>query len=68
MKFEAENLYNILRDNEIKEPLTKCANCGVEFKQSDYSKLCDFIMKHKPACCYECNKALGQIRKINLTD
>lgn len=37
-----------------------CANCKKEFEESDYSLLCNFIMKTKPACSYECNKKLGQ--------
>ena len=46
-------------DNEPK--MVACANCGKEFLQSNYSLLCDCIMKHKPVCSYECNKALGQV-------
>lgn len=37
-----------------------CAHCKKEYKSSEYSRLCDAIMQHKPACSYECNKALGQ--------
>lgn len=40
--------------------IVHCAHCGKEYKQSGYSALCDVIMRHKPACSYECNKALGQ--------
>lgn len=39
-----------------------CANCGKIFIQSPHGLLCNFIMKHKPTCSYECNKALGQIK------
>ncbi len=39
-----------------------CSNCGKIFVQSPYSVLCNCIMKHKPACSYECNKALGQVK------
>lgn len=39
-----------------------CASCGKTFKQSQLGYLTDRIMKHKPACSYECNKALGQVK------
>lgn len=37
-----------------------CANCGKEFEQSDLAAWAQVILKHQPACSYECNKALGQ--------
>ena len=39
-----------------------CANCGKEIEISEFSALASFIMKHKPVCSYECNKALGQAK------
>lgn len=39
-----------------------CANCGIEFWLTSYALMCDFIMKHRHVCSYECNKALGQVR------
>ncbi len=41
--------------------MVKCAFCGIEYQQSQYSALCDAIGNRKPACGYECNKALGQV-------
>jgi len=43
-----------------------CAHCGKAFEQSDYSALCNIIMKHKPACDYECNVALGQVDEAQI--
>lgn len=40
-----------------------CASCKKEFETSDYGLLCDAILARKPACSYECNKALGQVDK-----
>ncbi len=40
-----------------------CTNCGKDFKETAYAVWCRIIMRHKPACCLECNKALGQILK-----
>jgi hypothetical protein len=39
-----------------------CAHCGKQFEYTDYMLLCDNIMQHKPACSYDCNKALGQAK------
>lgn len=50
-----------MKEEKEEKPNQTCACCGKRFYQSDYSALCDAITKHKPACSYECNKALGQI-------
>ena len=39
-----------------------CANCGKQFENSDLDKWTQIIRKVKPACSYECNKALGQVK------
>lgn len=40
-----------------------CAHCGKKFDESAYGALTRYILgKHKPACSYECNKALGQAK------
>jgi len=41
----------------------QCANCGKTFPQSKIEAWSDLILGYKPACSYECNKALGQVRK-----
>jgi len=41
---------------------TSCAYCGTEFNETPYTQLSRFILEHKPACSYECNKALGQVK------
>jgi len=38
-----------------------CAHCGKEFLAGDLGLLSMAINNHKPACSYECNKALGQV-------
>jgi hypothetical protein len=40
----------------------ECANCHTMYEDSEYARWCRLIMKHKPACSYECNKALGQVK------
>jgi len=40
-----------------------CANCGAIFEQGDLGILSDCIMKDKPTCSHECNKALGQVKE-----
>ena len=40
----------------------KCVNCKKIFTQTAYERLATSIMKHKPACSYKCNKALGQAK------
>jgi hypothetical protein len=39
-----------------------CAHCEAVFLDSDYAKMSRAIMKQKPYCSYECNKALGQVK------
>ncbi len=39
-----------------------CANCGKTYRETSFGLLCRFIMKKQPGCCYECNKALGQVK------
>ena len=41
----------------------KCANCGKEITLSDLDQWSLIIMRHEPACSYECNKALGQVKE-----
>lgn len=48
--------------NNVEPNKQICSNCKKEYEESDYGALCRCIMKYKPACCYECNKALGQIK------
>lgn len=50
------------------EPLSRCqcsmqvcASCGREYKELAYGALCRSILRQQPACCYECNRALGQV-------
>jgi hypothetical protein len=48
---------------DVKPEKRFCSNCGVEVGDtSTYSALCDVIMKTKPSCSYDCNKALGQVK------
>ena len=42
--------------------LRVCEACGVEYKESAYAGLARVIMRQRPACGYECNKKLGQVR------
>lgn len=42
--------------------MVACSNRGEEFKQSEFGCLATLIMKQKPVCCYECNKALDQCK------
>ena len=48
--------------NENVDREIPCSHCGKIFVQSPYSALCGMILKHKPVCSYECNKALGQVK------
>lgn len=41
-----------------------CTNCSKKFKIGHYEQWCDIIMKHKPACSYKCNGALGQVKRV----
>jgi hypothetical protein len=41
--------------------LEKCAHCKRLFEISQLGDISDAILKHKPACSFECNKALGQV-------
>jgi hypothetical protein len=41
--------------------ILKCAHCGKEVYYGSMNLLSLAIMKQKPACSYECNKALGQV-------
>ena len=40
-----------------------CANCGKEYWESSFSEMSRYMARTplKPACCYDCNKALKQI-------
>lgn len=40
-----------------------CAHCGTRYEASDLERYSNLILKHKPACSFECNKALGQVKK-----
>jgi hypothetical protein len=50
-----------MRKKQAPEYVT-CAHCGIRYIESVYSTLSRAIMQHKPACSYECNKALGQAK------
>ncbi len=42
-----------------------CANCGKKYHDSSFGVLCRYILRHKPACSYECNLALGDTNWYN---
>lgn len=42
--------------------LVTCANCGRQFKVSDYEALFRAIVKREPFCSTECGKVLGYVR------
>lgn len=42
--------------------IVTCASCGKEFETGDLGQWALIITKQKPACSYECNKALGQVK------
>ena len=60
MKIEKEKYPRKKRQIEIQ--ISICANCKKEFEDSDFGKLSRLIMKQKPVCSFECNKALGQVK------
>jgi hypothetical protein len=55
---------NLLPDPDNSPQEKTCANsaCGKKFMQSVYGQWCDIIMRTKPICSYECNKAIGQVK------
>lgn len=40
-----------------------CANCGKRFEDTDLGVWTRMILNQKPSCSYECNKALGQVKR-----
>jgi hypothetical protein len=58
----AERFEKMATKKKPTKPLVECAHCGKQFQQSDLGAWSDIIMKHKPACSYECNKQLGQVK------
>jgi len=40
-----------------------CSNCGIKFEDSQLGIITRGILNQKPACSYECNKTLEQIKK-----
>ena len=48
--------------SNMADKITKCANCGKSILLTDYARLSNAILKLKPICSYECNKALGQVK------
>lgn len=51
-----------IKRNDPDGKMIACVNCGKVTYHSAYAQLCHFIMKQKPVCSYECNKALGQVK------
>jgi len=42
-------------------PDIECAHCRKMFPDGDMNAISRAISGHKPACSYECNRALGQV-------
>ena len=51
-----------VRVRKAETSMLVCAAYGESYEESQLGALTRMILREKPACCYACNKALGQAK------